>query len=193
MSDPASNSAFSILRLYWDILRLKRGPEDLPVSAALLFITVAARIGLGLLANTLIPQSESHPTALMLIDCVVVLVWGRAVLQLARRPERYLQTLTAVFGCELLLQVLSGATLAAYVAATAAGSTAVAQLAALAIYVIYLWILVAVVRILRSATGWPVIGCIAAVVMQGFVTLAVAVAIFPDLLADMQKAVASGT
>jgi hypothetical protein len=63
------------------------------------------RIGLGLLANAVIPQPQNHPTALMLIDCLVVLVWGRAALQVAGRPERYLQPLTAVFGCELVLQM----------------------------------------------------------------------------------------
>lgn len=193
MSDPVSKSVFTILRLYWDILRLKRGPEDLPVSAGLLFTTVVLRIGLGLLANAVIPQQENHPTALMLIDCMVVLVWGRAVLQVARRPERYLQTLTAVFGCELLLQVVAGIALASYVAATVAANDILAQFAAMVIYGVYLWILIAVVRILRSATGWPVIGCIVAVVVQGFVTLAVAVAIFPDLLAGMQSAAETAT
>lgn len=188
MSDPTFRSGTAILRLYWDILRLRRGPEDLPVSAQLLVATVAMRIGLGSLVNGLLAAPQDHATALMIIDCVVALAWGRVLLQVAKKPERYLQMVTAIFGCELLLQVLSGVALATFLAGQSSGSNGLTQLAALLASIVYIWILVAVIRIVRSATGWPVVGCIVAVIVQGAVTLAIALSIFPDLMEQMTAA-----
>lgn len=180
MSDSRSQFGLGTLRLYWDILRLRRGPEDLPVSAALLLATVVARVAVGLGLSAISPEPERHALALIVIDTFVLLFWGRALLHLARRPERYLQTMTAVFGCKLLLQVLLAPVSWFYV--TYSKDPNLGAVAALLVAAFGVWALVVNVRILRSATDWPVLGCVGAAILPELLTTLVAVSMFPELM-----------
>ena len=172
------------LRLYWDILRFRRGPEDLPVSLSLLFGTVAARLIIGVLVFENTPDAGEHNTALLLLDAAVLLLWGRMLLQIAGRPERYLQTMTAVFGCELVLQPLQAP--ATWFYGMHAADPNLGAVALLLVYAIGVWALIVFVRILRAATGWPVLGCVAAAFGQEMLTLLIGVMLFPDLIPKVE-------
>jgi hypothetical protein len=179
LSDSGSQLSVRSLRLYWDILRLRKGPEDLPVSLSLLVATVVLRIAAGLIIARLVPEPDAHSMALVCIDTGVVLLWGRVLLHAAGRPERYLQTLSAVFGCELVLQPLLAP--AAWFYAVYGKEPNFGLLAVMVLFALELWALVAVVRVLRSATGWATFICVAVAISQELVTLMVAFALMPDL------------
>lgn len=180
MSDSGSNLNAANLRRYWDMLRFRGGPEHLPVSFALLAGTVVARVLLGVLISEALPQQDAHGTALVLIDAVVVLLWGALVLRLAGVPERYQQTLSAVFGVELVLQPLLAP--AAWFYGTYSSDPSLGGVALLLVYALGVWALVALVRILRAATGWPILACVGMALFQEMVTMLVAILLFPDLL-----------
>lgn len=94
-----------LLRLFWPICRLRHGPQDLPASPALLRLL----IGLCLLAGVL-----SFSLSLPLIDAMIRAVVSMAIslgiwlllLRLLVAPARRLQTLTAIYGCALILNLL---------------------------------------------------------------------------------------
>jgi hypothetical protein len=180
LSDSGSQLTLGNLRLYWDILRLRRGAEDLPVSLVLLAMTVAARVACGVLIAETSPQPETHASALVLIDSAVTLFWGWALLRVAGRPERFAQMMCAVFGVELVLQPLLAP--AAWFYAVYAKDPTTGPLAMLALSALGIWALVAVVRVVRGATGWPAFACVALAIGQELITMLLAVMVFPDLL-----------
>jgi hypothetical protein len=85
-----------------DIVLLRRGPEHLPASAALLFAMVA----LSVICSTFIVIVS--PIALLpallqgAVGAAVMLLWFRTALKLANKAERFLQTATAIFGVNVL-------------------------------------------------------------------------------------------
>ena len=96
----------AIIGLYADIARLRRGPEDLPASSTLLLLTIVAYAGLDALLLSVAPGLPGNPALLIGIDIGVTLVWYAMLLRIAHKPERYLQTVTAVLGFQLVLAPL---------------------------------------------------------------------------------------
>jgi hypothetical protein len=95
-----------LIRLFVEIALLRRGPQDVPSSALLLVLTV-----LGYLAVTLVLSAVLIPVrgwvAQLLVATLFTLVWYGVLLRVVRRPERTLQTTTAVFGFQAVLAPLS--------------------------------------------------------------------------------------
>ena len=163
MSDSKPAGVTQVTRLYTDIALFRRGPEDVPVSAVLLALTVFAYMLLSLL-----------------LSCLTV-AWYWVVLRLAGRPERFLQTTTAVFGFQT---VLAPAIVAATWLFLQYMKDATWQLpVALLLLALSLWTLAVTGRILRSATGWPQMICVALVVIEAVISRVIALAIFPGAAA----------
>ena len=96
-----------LIQLFTQIALLRRGPQDLPASTLLLALTVAGYLGVTLLLSSLMPPMQGWPGApQVLADTVFTLVWYVALLKLVGRPERILQTATAVFGFQVVLSPL---------------------------------------------------------------------------------------
>jgi hypothetical protein len=184
LSDSSTKSFATALRLFWDIVCLRRGPEDLPASQALLAMTIFAQAVLGLVIGAILPpvpmaKADDHSIALLLIDILVVLLWGWVILRVAGKSERFLQTLTAVFGCQLVLQPVLAP--AAWAVAFYGKDSTWSLPATLIVAVVGLWGLAVLARVLRAATGWATFFCAALVVSQGLLTYLIAFALFPDL------------
>lgn len=94
-----------VLELFAQLLLLRRGPQDLPGSGLLLLLTVIGYVIVNCVACSIFPPADNWPV-LLLIDVGFLLLWNACLLKLARRPERSLQTITAVFGYQLLLAPL---------------------------------------------------------------------------------------
>jgi drug/metabolite transporter (DMT)-like permease len=94
-----------VLEIFVQLLLLRCGPQRLPASGLLLILTVLAYAGVNGLVSCIFPPAQNWP-ALLLLDVGFLLLWNAAVLKLAGRPERILQTTTAVFGFQLLLAPL---------------------------------------------------------------------------------------
>jgi hypothetical protein len=185
LSEGQHVSIIGTLRLCADIVRFRKGPEDLPVSRAMLAACVVAGVAAQtLVAGSMLPADvKGSVFAMMVIRAVVVLVAVAVVLFLVHRPERFLQTATSVFGCQLVLLPFSA--VAGWL--TLHGETHVEwKLPAMVVaFVFQVWGLAVLARILRSATSWPLVGCIAAALLMDLVTLAVIAGFFPA--ADLQS------
>jgi hypothetical protein len=177
----ASNSQFvASLRLFVDIARLRRGPEDVPVSTSLLVKTVLAGVLLSLGLGWILQQESGPLVGPLLTDTLLTLLSLAAFLRLARKPERFLQTATATFGFHLVVLpvlVLLEALMGRYVDMPSWQLPWVLMFVALAG-----WTLVVNARILQSATGWPVMVCIALVLLQDLAILGVVIGLFPDFV-----------
>jgi hypothetical protein len=105
-----------LVKLFTQIALLRRGPQDLPASMLLLALTIVAYLAINLLLAGLLPPPTAADAAArlsetdspnwaaqLLLDTVFTLVWYVALLRLAGRSERTLQTTTAVFGFQIML------------------------------------------------------------------------------------------
>src|SRR2546429_9925722 len=102
---PASEDMKELIQLFAQSALLRRGPQDLPASTLLLALTVSAYLGVNLVVSSVLPPVKSWP-AQVLVDTLFTLAWYVALLKLAGRAERILQTATAVFGLQGLLSPL---------------------------------------------------------------------------------------
>jgi hypothetical protein len=175
--NPPASGVGSTLGLFADIARLRRGPEDLPVSSTLLLVTTVAYAALDALLLSIAPGLPGNPALLIGIDIGVTLLWYAMLLRIAQKPERYLQTVTAVLGFQLVLApilIVSGWLFLRY----QADSTWQLPVSMVRL-VVEVWALIVLSRILRSATGWPTFGCVALSIGQELITLLLVSAVVP--------------
>jgi hypothetical protein len=92
--------------LIGDLLRLRRGPQDVPYSPTLLLLALLpyALLGSGLAAFVM-PAQQALLYGLAETALLAVLVY--AVLALRRRPARFVQTLTALLLVGVVFNALS--------------------------------------------------------------------------------------
>jgi len=159
---PAQGNGFrmnSTLKIFLDILRRQAGPEDLPASPRLLWgafvLLLLLQAGLG---TWLVPEDRSIlPQAI--VSGLASLLWLALVLRLFGRPERFVQTASAMLGIACLFAPISIPVIAQV--RPAVGEPAnFSPLAALA-FAISLYLIYINGRILRAAIERPLFQCIA--------------------------------
>jgi hypothetical protein len=169
-----------ILRQYVDIALLRVGPDVLPVSAQLLGFTVALYIAATSLLGLAMPGPRGMQAVVIIVDALVVGAWYWVVMRLAGKPERFLQTATAMFGVQF---VLAPAVVVATWLFTRSRVEPTLEIPALFVLVVLgVWTLAVTGRILRAATDWPMISCIATVIAQSLVSQLVALSLLPPEL-----------
>jgi hypothetical protein len=178
LSDQFSKQISEALRIFAGIVRLRNGPEDLPVSAALLAITIVLASIPDALTFLILPTPPGvSPVMLIVIGAVTTLLWYGALLRFAGKPERFLQTLTAVFGFQIILApalMFSGWFFVTY------QKDPTWQLpAALLRTAVEIWALVILARILRSATQWPIFTCVVLAIANELLALLLVAKLFP--------------
>jgi hypothetical protein len=95
-----------ILDAFWQVVLLRRGPEDLPDSQLLLALAAAVYICVDLLIIVMLyPASIYVP--LLLADLGLMVAWSGGALLLFNRLSRVRRTLTALFGAGAVLQLLA--------------------------------------------------------------------------------------
>jgi hypothetical protein len=95
----------SLLRLFWPLCQLQRGPQDLPADPALLGQNVLLCLLTGLLSFSLsMPFGEALIRAVVSI-AISFAIWVVLLRQLAP-AGRQLQTLIAIYGCAVILNLL---------------------------------------------------------------------------------------
>jgi hypothetical protein len=102
-----------IFSMFWRIAQLKSGPEDLPSSSFLLLVVTVANILLSLAVSMSIgtqPVGIVATTILTNLAALALIIYG--LLALVAKPARLTQTLTAYFGCDLLLNLVIGMSIA---------------------------------------------------------------------------------
>jgi hypothetical protein len=178
VSDTTPAGVSRVARLYTDIALFRRGPEDVPVSAALLAVTVLVYLLASLALSSVMPVVEENRVALIALDGGFGLAWYWVVLRLAGRPERFLQTSTAIFGYQTVLAP-------AFVTGTwlflRYMKDPVWQLpVSLLLLVLAIWTLVVNSRILKAATGWPHVVCVVLVILQALTSRIIELGLFPE-------------
>jgi hypothetical protein len=181
----------SALKLYLDIVLLRRGPEDVPASQALLVSTIALFAAVSVALRLVFPPSVAAWPVAMVVSIVFTLLWYGLVLRFAGKPERWMQVVTAVFGIGCLLTPLLApleAVLSRYVGTPEQAPGWIVLVLPLAIYVVYLN-----ARILRAAIEQPIPLCIFIVVLQWLVeAMLVSLVLGPDAAPAVPAAAPAG-
>lgn len=163
-----------------DIVLLRRGPEQLPASPALLAITMALfAVVAGLVSSRVAASDPNWPIELG-VALVMIPLWYRLALQIARKPERFLQTVTAMFAVLLLFAPLAVPAIAALMEQQKAYETSKVPpsgMLSMMVLGLVVWRFIVYVRITRAAFEWPVIPAVLLVLAQEFVMLLVLIAL----------------
>jgi hypothetical protein len=166
----------SILKLYLDIALLRRGPEDLPASRSLLYATLFAFVVLNALLTVAFRPTAENWLLQLFVSVGFTLLWYRLLLTVFGRPERYLQTITAVlgFGCIVTpLIVPAAGMMAPYADNPEQAMPFMLLLLPLAAYLIFVS-----ARILRAAIERPLFQCVMLVLLQTFLEPLIILSLF---------------
>jgi hypothetical protein len=93
-----------LFTLFLEICAFKKGPQDVPAAKALLQLLAILYMAISFLVLIL---NMDAATALMqsIVETLLVLGFPWLLLNLARKPARYLQTVTALLGCDILISL----------------------------------------------------------------------------------------
>lgn len=115
-----------IILLFWQICRLKQGPEHVPTATWFVGLVIVANLLCSLLVSGVVNVQFADPDladagepALPLLTTATTIVVSQATiaaltwlaLQLRELGERFFATITALFGCDLLITACFGALL----------------------------------------------------------------------------------
>lgn len=147
-----------IFKIFIDILLLRAGPQDLPTSKQLLGVCFAALVILqGVLGTWLMPGDTSIvPQAIL--STIITLAWVALILQLSGKPERFVQTATALLGVACLFAPVS-IPLVSTIRPEVGEQVAMTPLAMVA-FVLSIFLIYVNARILRAATERSMFQCV---------------------------------
>lgn len=165
-----------LLRLYTLIALSRKGPQDLPASPILLALTVLGYFVANYVLNLLMPAVSAWRLHL-LVDVAFSLGWFAVLLRAFGKPERFLQTATAMFGYNLVLSPLWIA--AIYLSQQFAQDSAPQFIAALAGLALAIWIIRAGSYVLKAALELPMVACVMLTLLQIVAGQLVLVALTP--------------
>jgi hypothetical protein len=166
-----------------EILLFRRGPDALPTSQVLLALTVgASAVTSAVLSLKLASETpKAWPVALVL-SIAFLLGWYFVTLRRANKSERFIQTMTAMFGVNALTTPII-APLAAYL--SQASQTPVGQTPAQApgpfvffAGIVAFWVLAVNVHIVRSALEWSIPAALGLFIAQNLAWVLVSIALF---------------
>jgi hypothetical protein len=170
----------ALFGLLVDIVLLRRGPENLPASPALLAIMVVLNGAVSALVVSLIPTLPPVSIAELIVNQVVPLLWFFLAFAIAKKPERFVQTMIAYFGVGILFEPVVMPMLAEllpYMAKQDPNNPPPALLTLL-FFAVSVWLLVVWIRIVRTAFEWPVFVAIVFVFAQNLVAIYILAALF---------------
>ena len=100
------NDLFRLASLYWRIVLLQAKPQDVPASAVVMYVSIAAVVIINLIA--LIARfGVATGIALVVVDLVLLVGLLHITLRLANKSARFTQTLSALCGTGAWLSLLS--------------------------------------------------------------------------------------
>jgi hypothetical protein len=163
LSEVFSRQISDALRVLTGIVRLQKGPEELPFSVPLLVLLIIVSIVLDAITWAVVPLPEKSAAAasgplLIAIGVAVTFIWYGGLLRLAGKPERSVQTLMAVFGFQVILA--PALLFTAWFYSTYYQDPTWKFPAGLLRSAVEIWALVILARILRAATGWSMFACV---------------------------------
>ena len=152
-----------LFRLFTQIALSRKGPQDLPASPILLALTVLGYFLVNYGVNLLMPAVDMWRLHL-LVDVAFTLAWYAVLLKAFGKPERFVQTATAMFGYQLVLAPLW---IAAVYLSRRYNDDALLQFPAAVIgLAIAIWVIRAGAYVLKAALELPMIACVALIILQ---------------------------
>lgn len=126
------------LRIFLDIVLWRRGPQDLPTSSLLVWLTLAAYTAVSAVQLLLLNESGIVWFFFLVVDPLLLSAWVWLVLKVFNHAERFPQTVAAVLGTGAVLGLLVYLPLQLLVTGLGFGaSSALAQGVALGLVVIF--------------------------------------------------------
>jgi len=141
----------AIINFFIDLALLRRAPQDLPASAALLLLVLAAGLVAGLLLALTAGVGLGSGLLQSLLDLGLMLGALSLALRLLGRPQRFLQTATALLGVDTLITLM--ALLPVGLARPVDSESGLLALAGLLFMLLVAWSVLATGHILRHAFG----------------------------------------
>ncbi len=138
----------ALLQLFIDLCRLRRGPQDLPVSRFLMMFTAASYFAIGL-AVSLLEQSLGLAILSAALDTLMLATLAWLSLRVIGKTPRFTQTYTALAGTGILFGLM-GWPLIAWLQGIPEGQGGSLSLLLLGLVI---WNIMAIGYILRHALG----------------------------------------
>jgi hypothetical protein len=153
-----------LLRLFTDIALMRRSPEDLPASPRLLLLTIVGFFGVQLAVGTVLPPVAGHWVSNLILEVVFTFFWYAALLYAVRKPERFLQTSTAVFGYQIVLSpvLIAALWLQRRFDQDSIGAFGVTLIS----LTLIIWVIAANSHIVKAALEWTLAPSVALVILQ---------------------------
>jgi hypothetical protein len=168
----------ALFGVFVDIILLRRGPEQLPASPALLAIVIAIYAALTAIAVSSLSIPTPDWQGKLFVGTLLALVWYQAAFVLARKRERFTQTMTATFAASALFTpALVPLASALFAQQAAKPETVSAPLAGLT-FIVSVWLFVIQVRIVRAAFEWPIPVAIGFIIAQQIIAMVVLYMLF---------------
>ena len=153
-----------LVRLFVQIALMRKGPQDLPNSAVPLALTVAANFIVNFLVSAALPPIAGPWLMQSIVVVAFTFAWYALLLKILRRPERFVQTTTAVFGYQAVLSPLF--IVAIWLIRQFSDDETWQFPIAVVGLAIVVWMVAANARILKSALEWAMPACVALVILQ---------------------------
>jgi len=100
-------ATFTILfNAFFDICRLRKYPQDIPQSNALFYACLVCYL-LASVILALLSMPASTAIASSLIEMTLVMIFTYALLQIRARTARWLQTMTAILGTGIIINLFA--------------------------------------------------------------------------------------
>jgi predicted neutral ceramidase superfamily lipid hydrolase len=163
-----------------DIVLLRQGPDSLPGTREVFTVSLIAFLVTNVTTFALQATAGDRWPLHFLLSCVIMLLWYRLMLMLAQKRERYLQTISAIMLARaVFVPVVLPIALEVERRREALppntppdGETSLIAFIGL---ILAVWMYVVLVRIVRSALEYPLLGSILVVVGEGMAALTMAV------------------
>jgi hypothetical protein len=166
-----------LIRLFIQIALLRRGPQDLPASPLLLAITAAGYFLVNFAVSTVLPPFKGPWIAHLCLDVVFMFVWYAVLLYLLRRSERFLQTMTAVYGFQAVISPLFDT--ANWLTGRFEQDSLWQAPASLLSMGLLIWIIAANSHIVKAALEWSMAQSVALVILQTLAGILLVISLFP--------------
>ncbi len=166
----------ALFRFFVDLAILRRGPQDLPASSALLALLAVISVLIGGINTAAFFGGLGAALGANLFDLMLSMVTLFVLLQFRGHAARWMQTMSAFLG----LGVLAG--LIMLLVRPLAGLMGAAQFATQVDVLLALWLHVALGSVLRHALGVPLLAGVLIVFAYTLMVLSIITRIFPPVV-----------
>lgn len=168
----------TLFRVFFDICRLRKGPQDIPASPELLSLSLLAYV---VVVTLLTLMSRPAATALgaSLVETGLLAGINYVLLRFRRFEERWMQTTTAMAGTGILF-TLFALPLFAGLAAAGNGSGLVPGTLYAGLLVLIIWNIAVTAHILKSALSLPFPAAVVIAAAYAWVVALAVSGMFPE-------------